>query len=583
MNLYEKVRSAVIESVHAVAAGGILPSDVDTARVTVETPKDPSHGDMATNAAMLLAKPAGLKPRDLAEQLAEKLHAVDWITEVSVAGPGFLNLRLDTRLWHRLLSAILESAEAYGDSTVGAGTSVNIEYVSANPTGPLHAGHLRGAVVGDVLAALLEKAGYTVTREYYINDAGAQVDILARSAFLRYREALGAAIGQIPEGYYPGDYLKEVGAALANRDGGLWADQPEGEWLEPVKDLAITMMMIDIRRDLAALGIAHDVFTSERELVAKDSVQQALDRLAERGLIYRGILEPPKGKTPEDWEAREQTLFKATDFGDDVDRPLQKSDGSWTYFASDIAYHRDKAARGADILIDVMGADHGGYIKRMEAAVKAITEERSHLHVLICQLVHLSDAGKPVKLSKRAGNIITARDVIEAVGPDVVRFIMVTRRHDQALDFDFQKVKEQSKDNPVFYVQYAHARCCSVLRHAASDFPDIALSPDMLADGPLDLLNAAADLDLMRQLAIWPRVVESAAQAYEPHRIAFYLYDLASAFHVFWTKGKDQATLRVLLEDDPAMTRARLALIQAVRIVIASGLSVMGVKPVQEM
>jgi arginyl-tRNA synthetase len=455
--------------------------------------------------------------------------------------------------------------------------------VSVNPTGPMHVAHGRGAVVGDALASLLAKAGFSVAREYYINDSGAQVDTLARSTHVRYREALGEAVGPIPEGFYPGEYLAETGRALAERDGRRWLGRPESEWLEPVRDFAVEQMMTLIRTDLAALGVHHDLFASERELIEKGAVDECLAELEQRGLIYTGVLQPPKGKLPDDWEPREQTLFRATRFGDDVDRPLKKSDGSWTYLAPDIAYHRDKVRRGFATLIDVWGADHGGYVKRLQAAVRAMTDGAATLDVKLCQLVHMFDKGVPVRMSKRAGTFVTLREVIDEVGKDVFRFIMLTRRNDQTLEFDFAKVTEQSRDNPVFYVQYAHARAASVMRHAAEQFPEDDLSDAALGKAPIERLSDPAELALIRQLAGWSRLVESAADAHEPHRIAFYLQEVAALFHALWNKGKDEATLRFILAAEPALTRARLALVRAVAIVIASGLAVIGVEPVQEM
>ncbi len=583
MNLYDDVLRVVYAALDRLVADGTLPADLERGRVAVETPRDPTHGDMATNAAMVLAKAAGQKPRDLATALLPHLLADPLIATASIAGPGFINLQLPESAWHTALQAALQAGPAYGDSRLGAGQVVNVEYVSTNPTGPIHAGHVRGAIYGDALANLLLKTGHQVIREYYVNDAGGQVDTLARSVHLRYREALGEEIGPIPEGFYPGDYLKPVGAALAEAEGDRWRDAPEASWLPLFRRHAVAMMMDQIKQDLAALGIAHDVFSSEAALVEAGAVDAAVAAMEEKGLIYRGILEPPKGKTPEDWEPREQTLFRASDFGDDTDRPIRKSDGSWTYFASDIAYHDDKIRRGATQLIDVMGADHGGYVARMQAAVAALSDGKVPLDIKLCQLVKMLDAGQPVKLSKRAGTIITAAEIIAAVGRDVLRFIMLTRKNDQALEFDFAKVKEQSKDNPVFYVQYAHARCCSVLRHAADLLPGIALEPASLADAALQRLDSADDKVLIRLICSWPRLVEQAAQSQEPHRIAFYLYDLASAFHHAWTHGRDDATLRFLLPDDPELTRARLALVSGVATVIASGLAVMGVTPVEEM
>jgi arginyl-tRNA synthetase len=583
MNIFNGFRDDILGLLEAMAKAGELPAGLDTARVTVEPPRDPAHGDLSTNAAMVLAKPAGVNPRILAEGLRARLAGHESVVSAEIAGPGFLNLRLKDGVWQRCIADILRAGAGYGGSTVGAGTRVNVEYVSANPTGPLHLAHARGAVVGDALAALLAKAGYAVTREYYINDAGAQVDVLARSAYLRYREALGEDIGTIPEGLYPGDYLRDVGQALAARDGKAWLGKPESEWLAPVRGFTIELMMTRIRADLETLGIHQDVFSSERGVVESGGVERAFAALESRGLIYTGVLEPPKGKTPEDWEPRPQTLFRASDFGDDVDRPLKKSDGSWTYFAADIAYHYDKFRRGFPVMIDVWGADHGGYIKRMQAAVTAITEGKGALDVKICQLVKLLRDGEPVKMSKRAGTFVTLQEVVEEVGKDVVRFIMLTRKNDAPLDFDLAKVTEQSRDNPVFYVQYAHARCRSVLRHAAAEVAGIDLAPAVLAAAPLERLTDPAEMALIRQMAGFPRLIEIAAEAHEAHRVAFYLYDLASSFHALWNKGKEEASLRFLLPDDPALTRARLALVTAVATVIAAGLAIMGVTPVEEM
>ncbi|QEX17396.1 arginine--tRNA ligase [Hypericibacter terrae] len=583
MNPHKFIRDEILKALDGLVAEGKLTGGLDTTRVNVEPPREAQHGDLATNAAMVLAKPAGLKPVDLAKALVAKLAAHPQVSEASVAGPGFINLRLKDEFWQARLADILASGTDYGTSSMGAGASVNVEYVSANPTGPLHIAHARGAVIGDALASLLAKAGHRVTREYYINDAGAQVDVLARSTYLRYREALGDDIGTIPEGLYPGDYLKDAGAALADRDGRKWFDKPESEWLAPIRAFAIDAMMALIRDDLKSLGIEQEVFSSERRLVEVGAVQKAFDTLKSRDLIYVGVLEPPKGKAPDDWEPRPQTLFRATQFGDDVDRPLQKSDGSWTYFANDIAYHYDKFMRGFPTMIDIWGADHGGYIKRMQAAVTAITGGKGALDVKICQLVKLMRGGQPVKMSKRAGTFVTLREVVDEVGRDVVRFIMLTRKNDMPLDFDLEKVLEQSRDNPVFYVQYAHARASSVLRHAAEEMGDIDLSPPALAQAPATRLTDSAELGLIKLMASWPRLVESAAEAHEPHRVAFYLYDLAAAFHGLWNKGKDEASLRFLIAGDRDVTVARLAMVKALTVVIASGLGIFGVKPVEEM
>jgi arginyl-tRNA synthetase len=583
MNIFKKLKDDIVAIVEDLARAGSLPAGLETDRVACEPPREAAHGDISTNAAMVLAKPAGMKPRDLAELLISKIKALPGVVGAEAAGPGFINLRLADSVWHARLAELLAEGTAYGDSTMGAGRRVNVEYVSANPTGPMHVGHSRGAVVGDALALLLQKAGFDVTKEYYINDAGAQVDVLARSAHLRYREALGEEIGEIPEGLYPGEYLKPVGVALAGRDGRKWLEVPEAEWLPEVRAFAIDAMMALIRQDLAALGVKHDIFTSERSLVEGGKVEGAKAFLEERGLVYTGVLEPPKGKLPDDWEPRPQTLFRATQFGDDVDRPLKKSDGSWTYFAADIAYHKDKFDRGFAEMIDVWGADHGGYVKRMQAAVKATTDGKGSLDVKLAQLVNLLKDGEPVKMSKRAGNFVTLRDVVEEVGKDVVRFIMLTRKNDAHLDFDLAKVLEQSRDNPVFYVQYAHARCHSVLRHGQEMFPGQDLSGGALASGPLARLADPSEIGLIKQMAGWPRLVESAAEAHEPHRVAFFLYDLAASFHALWNKGKDEAQLRFLLAEDRELSLARLALVRGVAVTIASGLQTFGVVPVEEM
>jgi len=583
MNPYKQFKDVVKVELEELSQAGSLPAGLDLSRVSVEPPRDAAHGDLATNAALVLAKPARMKPRGIAEALAKRLRDHPDISEAEVAGPGFINLRLHDTYWHGCLAAILRAGDSYGDSDLGRGQAVNVEYVSANPTGPLTVGHARGAVVGDAMASILAKAGFAVTREFYVNDAGSQVDTLARSAYLRYREALGEEIGEIPSGYYPGDYLKDVGKALAARDGGKWLDKPELDWLPEVRRFAIDALMEVVRVDLAALGVTQDVFSSERALVEAGGVDAVLKTLEERGLVYNGTLPPPKGKLPEDWEPRPQTLFRATDFGDDVDRPLKKSDGTWTYFASDMAYHLDKYRRGARIQVDVWGADHGGYVKRMKAAVQALTEGQARLEVMICQLVKLTRQGVPVKMSKRSGVFVTLREVIDEVGKDVVRFIMLTRKNDAALDFDLTKVMEQSRDNPVFYVQYAHARVRSVMRHALEAFPDIDQSPDSLAGCSMHFLTDSEELAVIRLLAQWPRLVESAAETFEPHRIAFYLYDVAAAFHGLWTKGKEDTRLRFLVDGDPNLTAARLALIGATAQVVASGLGVFGVQPVEEM
>lgn len=549
--------------------------------VTVELPKDATHGDMATNAAMVFAKPLGQPPRVIAEVIKAGLEALPEVAMVEIAGPGFVNITLHADFWQRQILSILEAGESYGLSAMGNGEAVNVEYVSANPTGPLHIGHARGAVVGDALALLLKKAGYSVTREYYINDAGAQTDVLARSAFLRYREALGQSIGEIPAGLYPGDYLVAVGEALAARDGDRWLEASEAEWLAPVRLFAIDAMMALIRTDLADLGIYHDVFTSERLLHDENRIAEVLAELEAKGTLYRGVLEPPKGKTPDDWEAREQLLFRTTEYGDDCDRPLAKSDGSYTYFAADAAYTRDKLKRHFKSLVMVLGADHGGYINRMKALVKVLSEDKAQLDILLCQLVKLYEGGQPFKMSKRAGTFVTVRDVLEVVGKDVLRFVMLMRKPEQALDFDLVKVKEQSKDNPVFYVNYAHARCQSVLRqpHAAE-----ASERSQHADSALlSRLSHPAELAMIRRLSYWPRLVESAALSREPHRVAYYLYDVASDLHGLWTLGNDDPSLRFIVESDMEVSAARLTLLRAVATVLASGMHVLGVEPLHEM
>lgn len=583
MNVFNHFLDLVQAQLKGWVADGSLPPGLPIDRVTVEPPRDPSHGDLATNAAMVLAKGAGQKPRDLAEKLAAALAENRDVAAADVAGPGFLNLRLNPSFWQACITEILKAGTAYGNSGLGANIKVNVEYVSANPTGPMHIGHARGAVVGDALARLLAKAGYDVAKEYYINDAGAQVDVLARSAFLRYREALGEEIGEIPAGLYPGDYLVPVGRALVAGYGESLKDMGEAEWLPLVRKAAIAAMMKLIRRDLAALGVEHDVFASERELVEAGAVDRALATLDSAGLIYTGVLEPPKGKLPDDWEERPQTLFKATQFGDDVDRPVKKSDGSWTYFASDVAYHQDKVARGFTQLIDVWGADHGGYVKRVAASVKALSGGKAALDVKLCQLVRLMRDGEQVRMSKRSGDFVTLRELVDEVGRDVVRFIMLTRKNDAPLDFDLAKVLEESRENPVFYVQYAHARAHSVLRHAVDAFGDAAVTAEELAGADLSHLQDEDELGLIRTLANWPRIVEQAAIAHEPHRIAFYLAEVAAAFHALWNKGRDDTTLRFIQQDAPAQTMARLALVRAMATVVASGLNVMGVEPKESM
>jgi arginyl-tRNA synthetase len=576
MNIFSDIRAAVIEGLEALTREGALPGGLDFGAVAVEPPRDAAHGDMATNAAMVLAKPAGMKPRDIAEALAGALGRDARIASAEVAGPGFLNLRLSAETWRGVVRAALAEGAGYGRSDLGQGRRVNVEFVSANPTGPMHVGHTRGAVFGDALARLLAFAGHEVTREYYINDGGAQVEVLARSVYLRYLEAHGKNVA-FEDGTYPGDYLVPVGEALKAKVGDAYLGKDEGDWLAPIRDYATEAMMELIREDLRLLGVEMDVFYSEKSLYGTGRIEAAIADLRGKGLIYEGTLEPPKGKTPEDWEPRVQTLFKSTDYGDDVDRPVMKSDGSWTYFAPDIAYHFDKISRGFDELIDIFGADHGGYVKRMKAAVAALSENRVPLDIKLMQLVKLKRGDEELKMSKRAGTFVTLRDVVEMVGPDVTRFVMLTRKNDAPLDFDVDKVLEQSKDNPVFYVQYAHARISSVLRKAAEAGIETGTPED------LSSIADPAELALIAKLAEWPRLVEIAAQSHEPHRVAFYLYDLASEFHALWNRGNAQASLRFIQEDDVATTRAKLALIRAVAIVISNGLGILGVTPAEKM
>ena len=578
MNLFADIRALVLDCLDQMVTEGTLPAGLATAAVSVEPPRDAAHGDMATNAAMVLAKPAKMNPRVIAEALAAKLLADPKVAVAEVAGPGFLNMRLDPQVWQGVVKAAL-SDPTYGQSTLGQGQKMMVEYVSANPTGPLHVGHTRGAVFGDALARLLDFAGFDVTKEYYINDGGAQVDVLARSVYLRYLEAHGQEVA-FPDGTYPGDYLKPVGAALKAKVGDAFVDKGEQVWLEEIREFATEAMMDLIREDLARLGVTMDSFFSEKSLYGTGLIEKSIADLDAKGLIYRGVLEPPKGKMPEDWEPREQTLFKSTAHGDDVDRPVQKSDGSWTYFAPDIAYHYDKVQRGFDQLIDVFGADHGGYVKRMKAAVSALSDGRVPLDVKLTQLVKLYKNGAPFKMSKRAGTFVTLRDVVDQVGPNVTRFHMLTRKNDAPLDFDFDKVLEQSKDNPVFYVNYAYARVNSAVGKAAA-FTDV--SDKTLAGVDLSGLTHDAELTLIRKLAEWPRLVEIAARGHEPHRVAFYLYDLASDFHALYHQGNADEALRFVQEGDPDTTQAKIALIRAVAIVILHGLGILGVTPAEEM
>ena len=575
MSLYARYSELLDGILDELVTEGRLPAEASRKAVSVEPPRDPSHGDLATNAAMVLAKAAGTNPRALAGLIGPKLEALPGVTSVEVAGPGFINIRLADDSWRDELVTILATSERYGLSDIGNNERVNVEYVSANPTGPMHMGHCRGAVVGDALARLLEAAGFRVTKEYYVNDAGSQVDTLARSAHLRYREALGEDIGEIPEGLYPGDYLKPVGEALAEEFGDRFVGAPESEWLEPFKQKTVAAMIELIKYDLGLLGIHHDIFASEAELQASGGVDAGLQTLRDKGLVYEGLLEAPKGETPDDWEPVELTLFKSTQFGDDQDRPMKKSDGSWTYFGADAAYHLQKA-RNADHLVNIWGADHAGTVKRVQAAVNALTDGRVDLDVKIIQMVKLLRAGEPIKMSKRAGNFVTLADVVREVGKDVVRFMMLTKRTDSMLDFDFAKVVEASKDNPVFYVQYAHARISSLQRKAA----DAGVSLDAKAD--LSLLDAE-ELALVKLAAQYPRTVEGAAMAHEPHRIAFYLYDLAAALHALWNRGNDDTDRRFLIESKPDLTRARLELARGIGQVIKNGLALMGVEAAEEM
>lgn len=578
MNLFADIRAVVVNSLDALVAEGTLPAGLSTDNVAVEPPRDAAHGDMATNAAMVLAKPAKMNPRAIAEALAAKLAADDRIASAEVAGPGFLNMRLTKDVWQAVVKAALTDAN-YGKSHLGDGKKIMVEYVSANPTGPLHVGHTRGAVFGDALATLLAYAGYDVTKEYYINDGGGQVDVLARSVYLRYCEAHGQEIA-FEDGTYPGDYLIPVGQALKDKVGDDYLDKGEQYWLEDIREFATAQMMDLIRDDLAALNVEMDNFFSEKSLYGTGRIESAIEELREKGLVYQGTLEPPKGKMPDDWEAREQTLFKSTDFGDDQDRAVQKSDGAWTYFAPDIAYHYDKVERGFDALINVFGADHGGYVKRMKAAVSALSDNKVPLDIKLTQLVKLYKNGEPFKMSKRAGTFVTLRDVVDEVGPSVTRFHMLTRKNDAPLDFDFAKVLEQSKDNPVFYVNYAYARVNSATSKAAA-FADV--SPETLATIDLSGLTNEAELAVAKKIAEWPRLVEIAAKGHEPHKVAFYLYELASEFHALYNKGNDDTSLRFVQEGDVSTTQAKIALIRAVSVVIVAGLGILGVTPAEEM
>ena len=585
MNLFADFETRI----KTILADHVIPEDkreaADLSRIVVEPPRDAAHGDLATNAAMVLSKAMGTNPRALADAIVPELQKDPDVEAVAVAGPGFINIRLSGAYWRRFLSSTIRDADAFGKSTLGAGRKANVEYVSANPTGPMHVGHCRGAVVGDALANLMQFAGYDVVKEYYINDAGAQIDVLARSVFLRYREALGEKIGDIPEGLYPGDYLVPVGEALKAEFGSKLRGMTEAEWMPIIKDRAIDAMMAMIREDLAALNIHHDVFFSERTLHAGNGgpIQSAINDLTYKGYVYRGKLPPPKGQLPEDWEDREQTLFRSTEVGDDIDRPLMKSDGSFTYFAADVAYFKDKYDRGFGEMIYVLGADHGGYVKRLEAVAKAVSGGSAKLTVLLCQLVKLYKNGEPFKMSKRAGTFVTLRDVVDEVGSDAVRFMMIYRKNSEPLDFDFAKVTETSKDNPVFYVQYAHARCRTVFRRALEAFPDLDTADPVLADKALELITDPSELQLAAKLAEFPRLVESAAIAMEPHRVAYYLYDLANALHSHYDKGNKNPDLRFVKDNDRELTMARLGLVRAVAAVLKSGLSITGTSAPEEM
>lgn len=582
MNIYQNVEHMLMEALNTVLG----PKDIvkiDQNLINVEPPRDKGHGDVATNVAMIFAKKLSIKPRDLAIKICNELDRNDEVSAVEVAGPGFINIKLVDEVWFKSLHFILKSGKDYGSSTLGTGKKINIEYVSANPTGPLHAAHARGAVVGDALALLLKKTGHEVCKEYYINDAGSQVDILGQSTFLRYKEVLGDDSIVIPDGHYPGAYLKDIALEIVEKDGDKWLSKSVEERLDAFRKYSVQMMMEKVKADLNSLGIEMDIFSSEQSLIQSGGVDGVLKILEERELLYEGVLDPPKGKQSENWISRPQRLFKSTLFGDDVDRAIQKTDGSWTYFASDIAYHYDKYKRGFTEMIDIWGADHGGYVKRMQSAVNAVTFNEAKLDVKICQIVHMLRDGKPVRMSKRSGDFVTIEDVVKAVGKDVIRFIMLTRKNDQVLEFDFDKVVEQSRDNPVFYVQYAHARCCSVLRNADIGNNGGSFEKSNFCNNNLSLLTDENELNVIKILTNWPRIIQGAAKAHEPHRIAFYLSDLAAAFHSLWNKGKEDEKLRFIIEDDKELSSARLSLIKAIAIVIATGLEVIGIEAAEEL
>ena len=583
MNIYNNLNQIIQKIVKEEISSGVGLNSELLDRINVEPPRDSSHGDFSSNAALVLAKTSKWSPRELAREIATALKAQPGIENVEIAGPGFINIWMTERFWRERLREILLTGVSYGDSDLGKQETINVEFVSANPTGPMHVGHGRGAVLGDAIGNLLEKIGFRVLREYYINDAGTQVDTLARSVFLRYLEALGQKIQEIPEGLYPGEYLIETGRKIAEKDGDQWADKKESEWLDHFKRYAISDMMDLIKSDLSALGVTHEAFVSERVLIDTGAIEAVLEQLKARKLVYTGTLAPPKGKVPEDWEERPQLLFAATKFNDEIDRPLKKSDGSNTYFASDIAYHKDKFDRGFERMIDVWGADHKGYVARMKAAVEAVTDANALLEVSLCNLVNLLDDGKPVKMSKRAGTFVTLREVIDLVGKDVVRFMMLTRNNEALLDFDVSKVTEQSKDNPVFYVQYAHARICSVIRNVKAEFKDLDVGDVALAEADFEELDHNTGLGLVQLLTNWPRIVEGAALSREPHRVAYYLNELAAAFHAFWNKGNDDETMRFIVSSSPRETLARVALARSIAIIIESGLKIIGVKPAEEM